>query len=119
MTSRPSVRSRSREAAAALHQRHTEKPGGELERDFQRRVIALAKLQGWKVYHTHDSRRSEPGFPDLVLARGERVLFAELKNIGGKATPEQLKWLCALHEARTSAFLWWPSDWGIVERELR
>ena len=118
MTSRPSVRSRSREAAAALHQRHTEAPGGELERDFQRRVIKLAKLNSWLVYHTHDSRKSQPGFPDLVLARRGRVIFAELKKNGAKATPEQLKWLYALNGCETVAKVWWPMDFAEIEDVL-
>ena len=118
MTSRPSVRSRSREAAAALHQRHTEKPGGLLERDFQRQVIALAKLQGWKCYHTHDSRKSQPGFPDLVLVRKGRIIFAELKKNGAKATPEQLKWLYALNGAQAVSKVWWPMDFPLIEKEL-
>ena len=33
------------------------------EADFQATVIELAELQGWRVYHTHDSRRSQPGLP--------------------------------------------------------
>ena len=40
------------------------------ESDFQRAVIEMARLHGWLVYHTHDSRRSAPGFPDLVLVQG-------------------------------------------------
>ena len=32
------------------------------ERDFQSTVCQLAKTLGCVVYHTHDSRRSEPGF---------------------------------------------------------
>lgn len=39
------------------------------ERDFQAAVMELARLLGWRVYHTWDSRKSEPGFPDLVLVR--------------------------------------------------
>ena len=40
-----------------------------LEADFQAQVVKLALLLGWKVYHTHDSRRSREGFPDLILIR--------------------------------------------------
>src|ERR1019366_8380560 len=40
----------------------------ETEKDFMARVIALAKSRGYKVYHTLNSRGSEAGLPDLVLA---------------------------------------------------
>ncbi len=40
------------------------------EGDFQAGVVRLAELRGWLVYHTHDSRRSQPEFPDLTLAEG-------------------------------------------------
>ena len=46
------------------------------EKEFQRLVVDYATLHGWMHYHTHDSRRSTPGFPDLVLVR-ERIIFAE------------------------------------------
>jgi hypothetical protein len=44
------------------------------EAAFQRMIMDLARYNGWRVYHTHDSRRSEPGFPDLVIARVRRVI---------------------------------------------
>ena len=47
------------------------------EAQFQSHVVALAHRLGWLVYHTRDSRRSEPGFPDLVMVRG-RTLFREI-----------------------------------------
>ena len=37
------------------------------EDQWQSAVIEYARLMGWLVYHTHDSRHSEKGFPDLVL----------------------------------------------------
>src|SRR5688572_19177552 len=39
------------------------------ERAFQAQVVKYARLMGWTAYHTHDSRRSQAGFPDLVLVR--------------------------------------------------
>ena len=37
----------------------------ETEKGFQAAVVELARLRGWLVYHTYDSRRSAKGFPDL------------------------------------------------------
>jgi hypothetical protein len=48
------------------------------------KVMAEARRLGYLVYHTHDSRRSAPGFPDLVLCNGQRLLFVELKSRTGK-----------------------------------
>lgn len=68
------------------------------ERQLLEAIRALAKRLDWLVYHTHDSRRSEPGFPDLVLVRGGRVIFAELKAQRGRVSPAQHVWLERLHE---------------------
>jgi hypothetical protein len=87
------------------------------ERSFQTAVIQLARLQGFRVYHTHDSRKSEPGFPDLVLAR-ERIVFVELKAQKTRITDEQLDWQQALNEAGAEIHFWRPSDWPVIERIL-
>jgi hypothetical protein len=65
------------------------------EKDLQAGVIALAKLLGYRVYHTFDSRRSEPGFPDLILIRGYRLVAIELKSTIGDLTEAQKEWLRA------------------------
>ena len=57
------------------------------ERDFQRAVCQLAKALGCIVYHTHDSRRSEPGFPDLVIVGKRGFMFRELKQPKGISAP--------------------------------
>src|SRR5262252_7165860 len=59
-------------------------------------IRALARRSGWLCYHTHDSRRSEAGFPDLVLTNGQRVLFLECKTSTGKLTEAQARWLALL-----------------------
>jgi hypothetical protein len=50
------------------------------EKEFQAQVLGLARLSGLLCYHTHDSRRSKPGVPDLVLARPPVDRFVELKT---------------------------------------
>jgi hypothetical protein len=91
------------------------------ERELQNAVIELAGYLGWRTYHTHDSRRSNPGFPDLVLVR-DRLIFAELKSAKGRLSPAQQFWLADLeHDAGQEVYVWRPSDWldGTIEQILR
>ena len=101
----------------------------ERERDFQRAVIDLARLMGWRVHHTRPAltRRGrwltpiqgDAGFPDLVLVRAGRVIFAELKCNGVRPTPQQQAWLDALAScAGVECYLWTPADWETVVRML-
>lgn len=74
-----------------------------------------ARLNGWLVYHTHDSRHSEPGFPDIVATNGEQILFAELKSATGKLTKDQDTWLNLLtHTGIVDVHLWRPEDMPII-----
>jgi hypothetical protein len=91
------------------------------EKEWQRLVVDLAALKGWFCYHTHDSRRSAPGFPDLVMVRPPRVVFAELKR-GAKEKPtgDQERWLEALGACPgVETYLWRPDDWKGVEQVLK
>lgn len=87
------------------------------EKQFQAQVMQLAKLRGWNCYHTHDSRKSAAGFPDLVLVR-RKVLYAELKSEKGELSPEQERWIAALLEAGQEVYLWRPSDWPEIMKVL-
>jgi len=94
-----------------------------LERDLQAKVLRIARDLGYELtYHTHDSRRSNPGFPDLVLLslRRGRVLYRELKTERGRVSPDQQRWLVALREVGCDAGVWRPTDLldGTVVREL-
>ena len=93
------------------------------EAELQAAIVETARLLGWFVYHTHDSRGSEAGFPDLVLVRGRRLLFAELKVGRREVTLEQRVWLAALEEAavETETYVWREADWidGSIERVIR
>jgi VRR-NUC domain len=81
-------------------------------------VRRLAKAHGWICYHTHDSRHSDSGFPDLVLARTAtatspgRLIFAELKRAKTKTTTAQDTWLSVLAHTvpGVEVYLWRPSD---------
>ena len=82
------------------------------EASLQRRVLGLARELGWLAYHTHDSRRSQPGWPDLALVsvKRRRFLVAELKTERGRVAPEQHTWLTALAAAGIEAHIWRPAD---------
>ncbi len=83
-------------------------------------VLEACRVMGLLVYHTHDSRHSEAGFPDLVIVGPGGCLFRELKGDGGKVSPAQQKWVDALVAAGQDAGFWWPDDLrsGRITREL-
>lgn len=81
------------------------------EADFQAEVVKAAKTMGCLVYHTHDSRKSEKGFPDLVIVGRRGVLYRELKTESGRVTDEQHTWISRLTRAGADAAVWRPSDW--------
>jgi hypothetical protein len=89
------------------------------EKQWQSEVTTLAKDLGWLTYHTLRSKGSEPGFPDLVLVRGERVLFIEVKTMKGKLSSAQSFWLGALGQTTVEVYLWRPSDIQEVGEVLR
>src|SRR5919109_3207021 len=82
------------------------------ERQFQDHIQEIAAWSGWRqVYHTHNSIHSPAGFPDLVLVRKGRLIFAELKTDGGRLTAEQVAWLEELRGvAAVETYVWRPSD---------
>lgn len=97
----------------------------ETESGFQDAVIDLAKWCGWELrYHTHDSRRSDAGFPDLVMLKPPRIIVAELKTDKGRVSKTQQAWLdgwraCVPLCAALQVFVWRPADWPEIERQLK
>lgn len=102
------------------------------EADLQRAIIDAAKLYGWRVAHFRSARtekgwrtpvEGDAGFPDLVLARGGKVLFMECKSEKGRQTQEQAEWEDAIAYPRMSPdrnyFLVKPADLDFVLEELR
>lgn len=83
------------------------------EQDLQAAIVQAAGLSGWLTYHTYDSRRSVPGFPDLVLVHPGRtiILFAELKSEKGKLTADQILWLTSLARATPDVYVWRPEHY--------
>lgn len=109
------------------------------EAEFTTQVVELARLGGWLRYHTHRSKHSPGGFPDEVLVRGPRLIFAELKreDKSSKVSEKQQEWLDALGEVSAAVdvlrgfyagvktelpsvevYLWRPSDLEEIARVL-
>ena len=85
------------------------------ETKFQSEVIKAARRFGYLCYHTHNSRRSPSGFPDLVLAKNGAVLIAELKTDTAVVDDDdQIKWLHA-----TQGAIWRPKHWDIIVKSLQ
>lgn len=91
------------------------------EAQFQRHVVAWAERAGWRCYHTADSRRSAGGFPDLVLIKPrERVIYAELKTIKGRISPQQKIWIDELNQCfGVVVCVWRPDMEDEIKRILR
>lgn len=89
------------------------------EEQFLGAIRDCAHRLGWATYHTHDSRRSEHGFPDLVLVRGTRLVFAEVKTDRGHTTLAQDDWLEALRAAGAETHVWRPLHWDSIVMTLR
>lgn len=100
------------------------------EQTFQRLVVEIARIHGWRVAHfpaslsvrgrhmtatAYDAR----GYPDLTLVHPKRgVMFRELKRDSGKLSEQQIAWLQALNAAGVNAGVWKPSDWPRILIEL-
>ena len=109
------------------------------EAHLQANVVNFMRMSSWLVYHTHDSRHSAKGFPDIIGVRPipcvranlERfdhptlteAVAIELKSERGKVTPEQEAWLDLLRRLPGVKFagVIRPSNWmnGELDDVLR
>jgi hypothetical protein len=90
------------------------------EKQWMQQVVEAARANNWMVYHTFDSRRSEPGFPDLLCIRDTEMLAIELKRERGTVTLDQERWLRAFSGvAGLTVMVARPSQWGEVEAVLK
>ena len=91
------------------------------EADWTCQVIEGAQRLGWRVFHARpaltaagewrmDVQGDGAGFPYIILARGERMIAAELKSEDGRTMPAQEESLLALHDAGAETYIWRPSD---------
>jgi len=99
------------------------------ESDFTKQVIDLARLYHWKVAHFRAAMTKHgwrtpvqadgKGFPDLVLVRKNRLIFAELKSEKGKMSHEQIEWACALRDSLGEVHDWRPSSFETIVQILK
>lgn len=91
------------------------------EEQWRRQVREIATRYGWTLqYHTADSRRSDPGWPDEVFGHPaqQRTLFVEFKTDAGRIRPAQRVWLAHLASGGFEVALWRPRDLPTVLRVL-
>jgi len=93
----------------------------ESESMFLRWVCDYARLKGWWIYHPLPGRGRQgeyltlfyghAGFPDLVLCRPPRLIFAELKTVRGRLSENQQEWRNRLEQIEgVEYYLWRPTD---------
>ena len=80
-----------------------------------------AAALGGLAFHPRFSVGSEPGWPDLALARrrDRRLIFAELKSERGHLSPRQAAVIELLRECGQEVHVWRPSQWAEIEEALR
>ena len=60
------------------------------------RVREICQVLGLLHYHTYDSRKSEPGFPDWCIAGNGSIYYVENKAGRDTLSVDQRKWFFAL-----------------------
>jgi hypothetical protein len=100
------------------------------ERDLQATILELAHRYQWMVAHFRPALTEKgrwltavaadgAGFPDLVMVRGRRCLFAEIKRELGRLSPPQKVWLDRLAYTGNEVYIWKPSDLPLIEEILK
>ena len=98
------------------------------EASFQSQVVELARLYGWRLIHIKPTQirpgrwvtatTGDSGFPDLVMARGKSLIFAELKRANGRLSDGQKVWIDALVRAGQEVYIWYPLDLPDIKNRL-
>jgi hypothetical protein len=99
------------------------------EAEFQKAVISLAKLHGWKVMHTQMAQirpgkwitpnTGDQGFVDLVMTHPTRgTIFVELKTTKGIVSNKQWEWIHALEDSGEEVYVWRPKDLDKISARL-
>lgn len=94
------------------------------EKQFEQQLIGsngrpgIARVLGWKAYHTLRSKGSEPGYPDWTLVR-DRVVFIEAKREKGILSDAQRAWIAALVKADAEVYVVRPRHLDAISDVLR
>jgi hypothetical protein len=98
------------------------------ESAWQSQFIDMAHLFGWRLAHFRPAKTQRgwrtpvqgdgKGWPDNVLVR-ERVIFVELKRVGGKLSTEQQEWQDWLEQAGQECYVWTIDDMEQAVEVLR
>ena len=99
------------------------------EAEFQKAVISLAKLHGWRVMHTQMAQirpgkwitpnTGDQGFVDLVMTHPFRgTIFVELKTTKGIVSNKQWEWIHALEDSGEEVYVWRPKDLDKISTRL-
>jgi hypothetical protein len=101
----------------------------ESEREFQAKIVDLAKRMGWLVHAERPANtegrwrqpiQGDAGWPDLVLVRDGVMMVVELKAERGRPSPAQRGWLAELGKVPDLIVdVWRPSMWDEIEALLR
>ena len=98
------------------------------EAEFQRTVTDLAESLGWDWMHVGRVGKYAPngakgtlgkGWPDLLLVRGKRIIFAELKAQRADPLPEHQKRVLNVLLQAVECYVWRPSDLPMILEELQ
>lgn len=101
------------------------------ESDFMDQVTQMAEMFGWAWVHFRPGMTTKgwrtpvsgplgKGWPDLVLVRDDRIIYAELKRDGQNATPDQIAVLTLLgRTGHAETYLWKPAAFDAIAMLLK
>lgn len=93
------------------------------EDELLQAITEAATYLGWRWHHIRRSDQAlqmgHSGFPDLVMVKGDRLLFLELKTEAGTLTVDQYAWVAALRSSSVRAAVIRPSDLDALLEDLQ
>lgn len=100
------------------------------EAEFQQQVCDLATLLGWSWGHFRPAKTARgwrvpvsgplgKGWPDLVMVRRDRLVFAELKRSAKLAPSSDQTFVLGLLGAAVETYVWTPDGIDAVADVLR